>query len=88
MTYWVYMLKCYKDRKFTNFYVGDTSNILTEMSSHIENLNYKKKENKKSGPSIVRLVWSHVCKTRKEAHSLKEKIKTLSHAEKKMLCGW
>ncbi|NIO23047.1 MAG: GIY-YIG nuclease family protein [Candidatus Aenigmarchaeota archaeon] len=82
MPYWVYLLKCYKRRRFTNFYTGQTNDISARLSEHIENVIYRDTERYTGRFDYVRLAWKQKCRTRSEARRLEKEIKQLTQNEK------
>ena len=82
MPYWVYILKCYKDREFTNFYVGQTNDIEARMEEHFDNVRFMDTDKYTGRFDFVKLIWKWRIYTRKEALELERAIKDLDHSEK------
>tara|TARA_Y100000310_G_C20390769_1_gene672634 strand:- start:24 stop:338 length:315 start_codon:yes stop_codon:yes gene_type:complete len=82
MSYWVYMLMCHKNGKFTNFYVGQTNDIEARMEEHFDNVRNGYTDSYTGRFDFVKLVWKWKVYTRLEALELERGIKDLDHSEK------
>ena len=85
MTYWSYMLECFKDGKSKGYYTGQTANRRKRVGQHINNVRRKKTKTYTGRFDFVKLVWAKKKKTRAEAVDLEREVKKLSHGEKRRL---
>jgi len=82
MPYWVYMLMCHKNGKFTNFYVGQTNNFSERMEEHFDNVRDGDTDTYTGRFDFVKPVWKKQCQSRGEALSMEKKVKAMDHSEK------
>ncbi len=82
MSYWVYILMCYKNRAFTNFYVGQTNDFKARIEEHFDNVRERNTDRYTGRFDFVKPVWKKKVNTRSEALKLEKDIKGLSHSEK------
>ena len=83
--YYVYILACYKNGEFTNFYTGQTNDIDRRESEHIKNVITHNTKKYTGRFDYVKLLWYGIVKTRSEALELEQEIKQLSQDDKEDL---
>jgi len=82
MAFWVYILMCHKNGKFTNFYVGQTNNFKARMEEHFDNVREGDTGTYTGRFDFVKPVWKTRVSTRSEALRKEREVKNLSHEEK------
>ncbi len=83
MTFWSYMLECFKDGKSKCYYTGQTGNLRRRVGQHIGNVRHKRTKKFTGRFDFVKLVWAERCKSREDALDLERTVKGLTYKQKR-----
>lgn len=88
MAYWVYLLECYKDGKFSCYYPGQTKYYQKRMEAHFSNVQRQDTKRITGRFHRVKPVWKIQVNTRVDAIKLESKIMGLKTVEQRaIVCG-
>ena len=87
MTFWTYMLECFKDGESCCYYTGQSHNLHKCVGQHIDNARRKNTRTFTGRFDFVKLVWARQATTRQEAVDRERSIKRLSYCEKRAIIG-
>ena len=82
MPYYVYVLECFIDREFRNYYVGQTQNLEVRMQQHYENVRNHVTDKYTGRFDFVKLIWHKEVPTREDSIRLERYLKSLPQNEK------
>jgi predicted GIY-YIG superfamily endonuclease len=87
MTFWTYMLECFKDGESRCYYTGQSGNLYKCVGQHIDNARRGTAETFAGRFDFVRLVWAKQSTTRAEAIDRECTIKRLSYRDQRAITG-
>lgn len=82
MTFWVYILECYINGKFSCYYTGQTNNLNERMQEHYESVREHDTDKFVGRFDYIKLVWFKKVPTREDALRLENYLKNLDSDEK------
>ena len=85
MSYYVYILACFKKGKFSCFYTGQTNNFKRRMQQHYKYVREKQTKHFTGRFDFVKWVWYKKVNNRAEAYKLEQYIKSLHPSEREKL---
>ena len=87
MTYYVYMLACYRGEQFSCFYTGFTNNLKRRLAEHERNASEGRRKKFTGRFDDVKLVWWEEADSRESAKAREKDIKKLGAPQKRKLAG-
>ena len=82
MKFYVYILNCFKNGKFSCYYVGQTSNLKARIGEHFDSVVEHNTDKFVGRFDFVKLKWYTKVAARAEALKVEKYLKSLTHEEK------